>query len=1031
MKNSINKQEFLRGFEVRPNGSFNIFLGAGASVAAGVPTVTSLIGEFKRKLYCDKTGIKEEKLRDLESSVNKKTLQMYFDSTKLFPKYQDPGEYSFYFEKCYPKNIDRKFFIQNKLKNINPTIGHRCLAELFNAQKVSNIFTTNFDELVERGLSMQSSVQYKLITPDNSHQIEDVANEYPNVIKFHGDYRYDKLQNTTEETQNLDKRLRDYFVKSNEAKGLIFVGYNGHDQSIIESLRESLKLSNPFPYGLIWALREGAVPNDEIVDIIEEANKKNNLSGFIYINSFDEFMFELLEKSKISSPSLIREAANLFTKKKPFELPQSTDLNELVKLNGILLEKFPNTIYCFQAKLSGWSELRELTKNTNVIAALYKGKTYAFGSIVDIKKVFSSVIMSDIELVDIDNKYIYYEDSFILGLFYEIIERNLLNDYALSQVNPRRRRYFQEHAEIRTDRQKSYLKAFEAIELQLCPNNDRLYLVVLPTAEIIDTRSTESDISRYERQELANQILSNRYNKMVYEKMDYWLKILSNNTNKIQFTLDEFKILAQAKYSYGGYKTNTSLDFFQRLAVIQEPQLFFHSTDPNLKSTHPLKGLKNYGPYDYSLGQIENNISLALISPFNGFSRLIKHLSNLNKTVRNSSEAEYLLEYPGFHALFKKILEFPQTVEDKLSVTLKEDEVKQMSLIQFYETLKKKIDYFDTMRGDFDVVIIYIPSYWSHFRELKGSNGYFDLHDSVKIYAAKKNIKIQFIEDKSIEYFDQGKINWWLSLAIYVKANGIPWKQKNESENTAYIGLGYSSRNVDNSTEIIIGCSQLFDSSGLGLRFLMTPLERPVFYHKNPYMSQEDSRRVVTQLREMYFRVDPNAKLDKLVIHKTTPFSKEEILGINQAAEGLQDLELIQVQQFSGWRAIRSNKDNYGKWQPHLFPVKRGTILQLDKYSFLLWTHGSVTDKDIIQPGRNYFQGKRGIPSPLLIRRFQGLDPIENIAKSILSLTKMNWNGGQLYKTLPVTLDFSKNLSQIAKQAEALQNYPYDFRFFM
>lgn len=51
--------------------------------------------------------------------------------------------------------------------------------------------------------------------------------------------------------------------------------------------------------------------------------------------------------------------------------------------------------------------------------------------------------------------------------------------------------------------------------------------------------------------------------------------------------------------------------------------------------------------------------------------------------------------------------------------------------------------------------------------------------------------------------------------------------------------------------------------------------------------------------------------------------------------------------------------------------------------------------------------------------------------KEYLMKVKMNWNGGELYKTLPVTLDFSKRLSRYAKQTETLQAVPYDFRFFM
>tara|TARA_B100001248_G_C27381996_1_gene457482 strand:+ start:456 stop:602 length:147 start_codon:yes stop_codon:yes gene_type:complete len=48
-----------------------------------------------------------------------------------------------------------------------------------------------------------------------------------------------------------------------------------------------------------------------------------------------------------------------------------------------------------------------------------------------------------------------------------------------------------------------------------------------------------------------------------------------------------------------------------------------------------------------------------------------------------------------------------------------------------------------------------------------------------------------------------------------------------------------------------------------------------------------------------------------------------------------------------------------------------------------------------------------------------------------MKLTKMNWNAGELYKTLPVTIDFSKVLSRYSKQDELLLNIPYDFRYFI
>lgn len=80
----------------------------------------------------------------------------------------------------------------------------------------------------------------------------------------------------------------------------------------------------------------------------------------------------------------------------------------------------------------------------------------------------------------------------------------------------------------------------------------------------------------------------------------------------------------------------------------------------------------------------------------------------------------------------------------------------------------------------------------------------------------------------------------------------------------------------------------------------------------------------------------------------------------------------------------------------------------------------------------NYYKGGRGIPAPLLVRRFMGKSSAEELVDEILMLTKMNWNSGDgLYKILPVTLDFVKTLSRVAKQDLVVYDRPYDFRYFM
>ena len=205
-------------------------------------------------------------------------------------------------------------------------------------------------------------------------------------------------------------------------------------------------------------------------------------------------------------------------------------------------------------------------------------------------------------------------------------------------------------------------------------------------------------------------------------------------------------------------------------------------------------------------------------------------------------------------------------------------------------------------------------------------------------------------------------------------------------------------------------------------------------------MSKDDARRLITTLRESYFASGINAKLDRIVIHKNNFFNRDEIEGITQGLDGIQNVELIQIQESNLWKGVRWNSERVqGKWKNkdannpfHMFPLQRGAAVQIDDFSALLWTDGSVQHPELNNPKFNYFQSARGIPSPLLIKRFLGTDPVDLVLQDILKLTKMNWNSGGFYKRLPVTIEFSKILAEMAKQSEELVGTSaYDFRYFI
>ena len=465
---------------------------------------------------------------------------------------------------------------------------------------------------------------------------------------------------------------------------------------------------------------------------------------------------------------------------------------------------------------------------------------------------------------------------------------------------------------------------------------------------------------------------------------------------------------------------------------LPEPQLRFHSQEKRYVSPNPIEGLKAWGPYDGSIpGALRPHpVRLAIVCPENGFGAISGHLQKLQRPMKSHTSDEYVEDWPGFHPVFRANIEIPDRPDHPLVLRVPDEEIREARHspepeVAFLELLKRHIGTLVPRRHEFHVVIIYIPDGWAAFRGGREAGYDYDLHDALKVYGAPNNLFFQLVNDKSLRNTDQARVLWWLALALYVKAGGIPWKLDEAADGTAFVGLSYGISNA-RQQRIVMGCSQVFDENGEGLRFLLYPLESPAIMRgKNPFLAQEDARRLFSRVRDIYQGANGRTAR-RVVVHKTTHFTREEMDGIALALAGVEDVELLQIQQATDWRAIAFDQRRN---DVHMFPVKRGTVVPLDPYAFLLWTQGNVLG--VARNGRSYYQEKNSIPRPLMVRRFRGSAPIEQVAGEILRLTKMNWNNHQLYDVLPVTIKFSNELSAIAKQVHQSWQQPYDFRYFM
>ncbi|MGE0092286.1 MAG: SIR2 family protein [Bacteroidales bacterium] len=1039
----IDRDTFLRSFKVLSNQSFDLFLGSGASVNSGIPSGGDLVWHFKREILSSKKIINGKKFTDLKIEANKQIIQNYFDQ-RGDSNITNP--YSHYFKECYPDSLVRKEFLSDLVRDKKPSIGFLCLSALVERQKFNVVWTTNFDDLIEKAITALNYKSCQIVSPDNASSVQQFNSDIPTVVKLHGDFRYDPLQNTDEELQELEASLHTKFLDASTQKGILVVGYSGSDKSVMTTLEKALEKPNAFPKGLIWCIPKGLQPSKDLEALIEKAHQQNNRSGFLEIDNFDYFLHEIYKTCELSNTQIDTIASERFEQRQAFRLSQNPSATLPILLNAIKAKSFPKTAFTTKTTLTGvgkWKRLRQVIGSSNIVASFTKNDTLMiFGVEQEIKETLKSHITDDLKIADIPEHIYYHSDSFYLGMLYELVEKALINDFGLSVYAKGRniRKFYSsenrlsdsEIADIK-NRNRNFnihqnIAVFEAFEFKIEFVNKELYLLICPTVHIQTTAGGEPP--RNVVQYLSNTIISNRYNNKYGQKMHRWFNELKKKNEGLNFKLGDFEIKLSEYYSTAAKKVNDKFYCFNGFTKLNEPSIYFHYQDEAKQSIHPINGLKILSPLEESFDQSNNGpaiVNLAIISPDFGFEKVKAHLDSLLNSVSPIWEREYLKDFPGFDNVFKKHLIIPNTVQSEFVITIPDNDVSSFSAIQFYDYLKSKIDRLALKSTDIDCVVIYIPNQWKKFRELKNENTYYDLHDSLKLYCVKKGLRIQFIEDKSINYKDQAKIRWWLSLGLYVKSNGTPWKVKTDNTETAFVGLGYAVRQ-NARDKVVLGSSQIFDGHGNGLKFLLQPIDKPVFYNKNPFMSKEDAFRLVSNIRNTYHKIDPVIGLKKLVLHKTTHFTGAEMEGISNALEGIDNIELLQIQQFSSWRAIKLIKNSKGKHEFNGYPIERGTVIQLDDFTFLLWTHGLIESQEL---NGKYFQGKRGIPSPLLIKRFRGTDPIETVANDILKLTKMNWNGAELYKTFPVTIDFSKRLSVMGKQLEELGTKAHDFRYFI
>ncbi len=773
----LTMEQYIRTIKNTQDGDLSLFLGAGASIQSGIPSAGDMIWDFKKILYCSVNNISEEYYKDLQSEETRESLQSFFDGLIGYPKRGNSNEYSFYFEKCYPTIESRRNYIVNKTSGKKPSIGYLCTGALINQNVINTVITTNFDPLVEFGIkSINPLVQVASISSSITPQLS-IANNMPQIVKMHGDYLYDRIQNTNEELREIEKHIAQHAFALLSQKQLLIMGYSGNDESIICWLKEGMKKADFVSKGVYWCTLKGYKVSEKVQELLNDFENNGKEVAIVEISNFDDFMFKLYN-SKCEKEETIDSISKSFSSVTPFSFSSALRKAPFVKFNAFISKKdgIPQKIKCAKTSLDGYASLRTIIGDLPIIAALKKGVLY-FACDDYYDDVLKQCLLEDIHTTNFNKVLLNRHNSIELSLLYDLLLNVLSNISGLRRVGKRK------IINVNTEKymSDSRYKFYEALLLDLQCSDDNVYLIITPTVEI--EKSNGEKISKEERQVLANTIISQRYNNKFGELLLEWQKLI-NNATKFTFSCGDFALsFDKIAMSSGGYKRSDSWPMLEAYEF-EEPKMQLSAQ----AYVNQLRGLVEDGPFDSIFFTNRAPVRVAFLSQFNELKNIYMHIYQLTQPHKCEKVDGYIVDYPGFEPTYRKSLQLPRKGSTLLA-TYNESISSFEDAVKYYEVLISKIDTLLDKRNDFDILIVHIPETAKLLRQKDG----FDLHDAVKLYCANKQIKVQFVEDRSIKNSSQMlKIIWGLSSGIYAKSNGELWRPRYFDDQTAFIGISYS-----------------------------------------------------------------------------------------------------------------------------------------------------------------------------------------------------------------------------------------------
>ncbi|MDP8202318.1 MAG: SIR2 family protein [Candidatus Tenebribacter burtonii] len=256
------------------NRNYVLFAGAGLSKDAGVKSGWDILIETLIPLY-----IAEKEIDELPANHSKDIEEWYLQH-ESFSKLG----YSEILELMHRGEIERRDYLEKFFKDETPGEAHKQIAQMVSNGLIRFIFTTNFDNLIEKALD-EINIDYDVIFSDDILEKTKSWDKVKTcrIYKLHGDYKTGKIRNTVKELETLDRKISDDFQYIIDRHGIVVIGYAGRDKAIMDHFM----IRKPYAYPFYWQYRTFPLVSDEykLFYKLKDKYEKDNETPIIYLEN--------------------------------------------------------------------------------------------------------------------------------------------------------------------------------------------------------------------------------------------------------------------------------------------------------------------------------------------------------------------------------------------------------------------------------------------------------------------------------------------------------------------------------------------------------------------------------------------------------------------------------------------------------------------------------------------------------------------------------------------------------------------------